>query len=198
MAVLAFVRHCPNMLKIVLSKCPLIENRAITALLTKCHSLRELWLAECELVDDGAFLFLPTNITYKLEVLDLTSCFGLTDRAVEKIFDFAPRVRRLFLGRCRNLTDASAFAMSQLGRNLQDVSLGPGEDITHEAIYDFMEYCYPTIGFRFGISDYTIEYVPARSSMAELYLRATRSDRNSSQRGLGIAVYMGSQLVGTM
>jgi F-box and leucine-rich repeat protein GRR1 len=141
-AVLAFAEHCPNILEIDLHQCRLIQNEPVTALLAQGRSLRELRLASCELVDDGAFLSLPKNRTYEhLRILDLTSCARLTDRAVEKIIDAAPRLRNLVLAKCRNITDASVFAISRLGKNLHYVHLGHCGHITDEAVKRLVHCC---------------------------------------------------------
>lgn len=141
-AVLAFAEHCPNILEIDLHQCRLIQNEPITALLAKGRSLRELRLANCELIDDGAFLSLPPNKTYEhLRILDLTSCTRLTDRAVERIIDVAPRLRNLVLAKCRNITDVAVFAISRLGKNLHYVHLGHCGNLTDEAVKRLVHSC---------------------------------------------------------
>jgi F-box and leucine-rich repeat protein GRR1 len=141
-AVLAFAEHCPNILEIDLHQCRLIQNEPVTALLTKGRALRELRLANCELVDDGAFMSLPRNRTFEhLRILDLTSCARLTDQAVDKIIDAAPRLRNLVLAKCRNITDAAVFAISRLGKNLHYVHLGHCIHITDEAVKRLVAQC---------------------------------------------------------
>ncbi|KAL1864040.1 hypothetical protein VTK73DRAFT_6260 [Phialemonium thermophilum] len=141
-AILAFAEHCPNILEIDLHQCRLLGNEPVTALLTKGQCLRELRLANCELIDDSAFLSLPANRTYEhLRILDLTSCVRLTDRAVEKIVDVAPRLRNVVLAKCRNLTDAAVFAISRLGKNLHFIHLGHCGNITDEAVKRLVQCC---------------------------------------------------------
>lgn len=114
----------------------------MTALLTKGRALRELRLANCELVDDGAFLSLPRNKTFEhLRILDLTSCARLTDQAVDKIIDAAPRLRNLVLAKCRNITDAAVFAIARLGKNLHYVHLGHCIHITDDAVKRLVAQC---------------------------------------------------------
>ncbi len=141
-AILAFAQHCPNILEIDLHQCRLIGNDPVTALLAKGQALRELRLAHCELVDDLAFLSLPMGRTYDhLRILDLTSCVRLTDRAVEKIIDVAPRLRNLVLAKCRNITDAAVYAISRLGKNLHYVHLGHCGQITDDAVKRLVQSC---------------------------------------------------------
>ncbi|KAF3760354.1 hypothetical protein M406DRAFT_297121 [Cryphonectria parasitica EP155] len=141
-AVLAFAEHCPNILEIDLQQCKLVGNTPVTSLLVKGSSLRELRLANCELVDDTAFLSLPAGKSYEhLRILDLTSCVRITDRAVEKIIEAAPRLRNVVFAKCRNITDQAVFAISRLGKNLHYVHLGHCVNLTDEAVKRLVQCC---------------------------------------------------------
>ncbi|UKZ83950.1 hypothetical protein TrVFT333_011765 [Trichoderma virens FT-333] len=141
-AVLAFAEHCPNILEIDLHQCVQIGNGPITSLLAKGNSLRELRLANCELIDDDAFLSLPPTQVYEhLRILDLTSCSRLTDAAVGKIIDAAPRLRNLLLSKCRNITDAAIHSIAKLGKNLHYVHLGHCSQITDEGVSRLVRSC---------------------------------------------------------
>lgn len=139
---LAFAQQCPNILEIDLHSCRNIGNEPVTALLAKGQSLRELRLANCDLIDDSAFLSLPANRIYEhLRILDLTCCARLTDRAVERIIDVAPRLRNLVLAKCGNITDAAVYAISRLGKNLHYVHLGHCRNITDDAVKRLVHCC---------------------------------------------------------
>ncbi|TRX93239.1 hypothetical protein FHL15_005818 [Xylaria flabelliformis] len=141
-AVLAFAMNCPNILEIDLHQCTNVGNEPVTALLSREQSLRELRLASCENVDDGAFLALPPYRTYEnLRILDLTSCSHLTDRAVEKIIDIAPRLRNLVLAKCSNITDVAVHAIAKLQKNLHYVHLGHCRNITDDAVKRLVRSC---------------------------------------------------------
>ncbi|ETS79701.1 hypothetical protein PFICI_09554 [Pestalotiopsis fici W106-1] len=141
-AVMAFAINCPNILEIDLHSCRRIGNEPVTALLAQGQSLRELRLANCELIDDSAFLSLSSNKIYEhLRILDLTCCTRLTDRAVEKIIDVAPRLRNLVLAKCGNITDAAVYAISRLGKNLHYVHLGHCRHITDDAVKRLVHCC---------------------------------------------------------
>jgi len=141
-AVVAFAENCPNILEIDLHQCRLVGNEPVTRLLAKGQSLRELRLAGCDVIDDAAFLSLPVNRTYEhLRILDLTSCSELTDRAVEKIIDVAPRLRNLVLAKCRRITDAAVYSIARLGKNLHYVHLGHCGHITDDAVKRLVQAC---------------------------------------------------------
>ena len=139
---MAFAKNCPNILEIDLHQCRLIGNEPVHALLTHGQTLRELRLANCDLISDAAFLSLPPNQTYEhLRILDLTSCARLTDRAVERIIDVAPRLRNLVFAKCRNLTDVAVNAISKLGKNLHYLHLGHCGQITDSAVIKLVTSC---------------------------------------------------------
>ncbi|KAK3308364.1 uncharacterized protein B0T15DRAFT_106438 [Chaetomium strumarium] len=141
-AVLAFAENCPNILELDLHQCREIGNEPVSRVLTKGKSLRELHLANCDLVDDSAFLSLPPNRTYEnLRILNLGSCTRLTDRAVEKIVEVAPRLRNLVLQKCRNITDVAVYAISKLGKNLHYLHLGHCGHITDDAVKRLVNSC---------------------------------------------------------
>ncbi|RYP93555.1 hypothetical protein DL770_000297 [Monosporascus sp. CRB-9-2] len=141
-AVLSFAESCPNMLEIDLHQCKNVGNEPVTSLLVKGQSLRELRLAGCDLIDDSAFLSLPSNRIFEhLRILDLTSCARLTDRAVERIIDVAPRLRNLVLAKCANITDVAVYAIARLGRNLHYVHLGHCRHITDDGVKQLVQCC---------------------------------------------------------
>ena len=114
----------------------------MTALFSKGNALRELRLGGCELVDDSAFLALPPNRTYEhLRILDLSNSTAVTDRAIEKIIEVAPRLRNLVLQKCRNLTDAAVYAISLLGRNLHFLHMGHCSQITDDGVKRLVANC---------------------------------------------------------
>lgn len=141
-AVYAFADNCPKILEIDLQQCNLITNGPISSLLSKGECLRELRLAGCDLVDDNAFLSLPTTRSFDhLRILDLTACHRLTDNAVVKIVEAAPRLRNLVLAKCRWITDVSVFAISRLGKNLHYVHLGHCGQITDDGVKKLVTNC---------------------------------------------------------
>ncbi|KAJ5054642.1 uncharacterized protein L3040_000909 [Drepanopeziza brunnea f. sp. 'multigermtubi'] len=141
-AITAFAENCPNILEIDLHQCKSIGNAPVTALIEHGQTLRELRLANCELISDEAFLPLSTNKTFEhLRILDLTSCVRLTDRAVEKIIEVAPRLRNLVFAKCRNLTDNAVIAISKLGKNLHYLHLGHCNQITDFAVKKLVQSC---------------------------------------------------------
>ncbi|KAI1350198.1 hypothetical protein F5Y01DRAFT_160711 [Xylaria sp. FL0043] len=201
-AVLAFANHCPNILEIDLHQCTNIGNEPVTALLAKEQALRELRLASCELVDDGAFLALPPYRTYEnLRILDLTSCSRLTDRAVEKIIEIAPRLRNLVLAKCSNITDVAVHAIAKLQKNLHYVHLGHCRHITDDAVKRLVRNCnrirYIDLGCCINLTDESVTLLAglpklkriglvkcANITDKSMYALATANDHRSQYRNM--------------
>lgn len=132
---MAFAVNCPNILEIDLHMCAQVRDAPITALLARGQCLRELRLSNCEKITDAAFTNLPLYKSYEhLRILDMTSCALLTDVAVQRIIEVAPRLRNVVFAKCRNLTDVAVDAISRLGKNLHYLHLGHCGLITDEAV----------------------------------------------------------------
>ncbi|KAI1110573.1 hypothetical protein F5Y14DRAFT_454891 [Nemania sp. NC0429] len=191
-AVLAFANHCPNILEIDLHQCTSIGNEPITALLAKEQSLRELRLACCELIDDGAFLALPPFRTYEnLRILDLTSCSRLTDRAVEKIIEIAPRLRNLVLAKCTNITDVAVHAIAKLEKNLHYVHLGHCRHITDDAVKRLVRSCnrirYIDLGCCVNLTDESVTLLAGLPKLKRIGLVKCASITDKSMYALASA-----------
>lgn len=55
--------------------------------------------------------------------------------------EVAPRLRNVVLAKCRNITDASVYAISRLGKNLHYIHLGHCGQITDEAVKRLVHSC---------------------------------------------------------
>ncbi|KAI0117950.1 hypothetical protein GGR51DRAFT_271744 [Nemania sp. FL0031] len=191
-AVLAFANNCPNILEIDLHQCANIGNEPISALLAKEQSLRELRLASCELIDDGAFLALPPFRTYEnLRILDLTSCSRLTDRAVEKIIEVAPRLRNLVLAKCSNITDVAVHAIAKLQKNLHYVHLGHCRHITDDAVKRLVRSCnrirYIDLGCCVNLTDESVTLLAGLPKLKRIGLVKCASITDKSMYALASA-----------
>ncbi|KAJ6441316.1 ubiquitin ligase complex F-box protein GRR1 [Purpureocillium lavendulum] len=193
-AILAFAEHCPNILEIDLHQCFQIGNGPVTALLSRGNCLRELRLASCDLIDDNAFLSLPEGQTYEhLRILDLTSCTRLTDAAVAKIIDVAPRLRNLVLAKCRNITDAAVNAISKLGKNLHYVHLGHCGQITDEGVKKLVSSCnrirYIDLGCCTNLTDDSVKRLALLPKLKRIGLVKCSSITDESVFALAEAAY---------
>ncbi|KAF1816488.1 RNI-like protein, partial [Eremomyces bilateralis CBS 781.70] len=141
-AVLEFAAAAQYLLEIDLHCVHLLEDDAVTALLSNGNQLRELRLSHCSRITDAAFLNLPTNAQYEsLRILDLTDCIELQDAGVQRIVTAAPRLRNLVLAKCRQLTDRAVIAITRLGKNLHYIHLGHCARITDAGVLQLVKLC---------------------------------------------------------
>ncbi|KAM5356623.1 hypothetical protein ACJ41O_003269 [Fusarium nematophilum] len=193
-AIHAFAENCPNILEIDLHQCSRIGNGPITSLLVKGNCLRELRLANCDLIDDDAFLSLPHGRIFEhLRILDLTSCIRLTDAAVQKIIDVAPRLRNLVLAKCRNITDTAVHAISKLGKNLHYVHLGHCGNITDEGVKRLVQNCnrirYIDLGCCVNLTDESVKRLALLPKLKRIGLVKCSSITDESVFALAEAAY---------
>lgn len=177
-----------------MQQCNLIGNTPVTSLLVKGNCLRELRLANCELIDDNAFLSISSNRTFEhLRILDLTSCTRLTDAAVQKIVDVAPRLRNLVLSKCRNITDISINAISRLGKNLHYVHLGHCGQITDEGVKRLVHNCnrirYIDLGCCTNLTDESIKRLAQLPKLKRIGLVKCNSITDESVNALAEAAF---------
>ncbi|EEU42134.1 uncharacterized protein NECHADRAFT_1288, partial [Fusarium vanettenii 77-13-4] len=193
-AIHAFANNCPNILEIDLHQCSRIGNGPVTSLMVKGNCLRELRLANCDLIDDDAFLSLPAGRHFEhLRILDLTSCMRLTDAAVQKIIDVAPRLRNLVLAKCRNITDAAVHAISKLGKNLHYVHLGHCGNITDEGVKKLVQNCnrirYIDLGCCVNLTDESVKRLALLPKLKRIGLVKCSSITDESVLALAEAAY---------
>lgn len=169
-AVLNLIYNCPLLKRVKLSDCNSITDDVVQALVKNCPSLVELDLHGCEQVTNKSLhmLFLQLeslkefkisknqNITYecfdspngsilcldKLRILDFTQCSNITDKAVIKFIQLAPKLRNVVLSKCSSITDASLRAIATLGKNLHYVHLGHCSNITDAGAKELIKNCY--------------------------------------------------------
>ena len=175
-------------------QCLQIGNGPVTALLSKGNCLRELRLASCDLIDDNAFLGLPDGQVYEhLRILDLTSCTRLTDAAVGKIINAAPRLRNLVLAKCRNITDAAVHAIAGLGKNLHYVHLGHCGQITDEGVKKLVNSCnrirYIDLGCCTNLTDESVKRLALLPKLKRIGLVKCSSITDESVFALADAAY---------
>jgi F-box and leucine-rich repeat protein GRR1 len=192
--VYAFAENCPNILEIDLQQCKLIGNGPITSLLANGNCLRELRLANCELIDDHAFLPLSSRRKFEhLRILDLTSCGRLTDAAVQKIVEAAPRLRNLVLAKCGNITDVAVNAISTLGKNLHYVHLGHCRQITDQGVKNLVNACnrirYIDLGCCTNLTDESVKRLALLPKLKRIGLVKCSSITDESVFALADAAY---------
>ena len=104
---LTLLAECGNLTHLSFLKCRL---QGLSAFLNRMRRLVKLSVHSCKGIVDSDILAVCSTI----EILDLTDCFCLTDKALIKVSDVCRQLRELTLKRCSNITDAGVI---QLERN---------------------------------------------------------------------------------
>jgi F-box and leucine-rich repeat protein GRR1 len=169
-AVICLITNCPLLKRVKLSDCNEITDDVIDLLVKNCPSLVELDIHGCEKVTNKSLhkIFLELeylkefkisknqNITYecldspngslfsldKLRILDFTQCSNITDKAIIKFIQLAPKLRNVVLSKCSSITDASLRAIATLGKNLHYIHLGHCSNITDSGAKELIKSCY--------------------------------------------------------
>lgn len=154
-SVRAIANHCLQMLELDIQSCAKVSDESVVEAMRRLTSLRELKLGLNPLISDAAFAAIATGSIDglslspsaphlrldALRVLDLTSCEFVTDLAVRRIVDVAPRLRNLVFAKCLNLTDRSLGHISRLGRSLHYLHLGHCANVTDNGVNVLVQHC---------------------------------------------------------
>lgn len=142
--VYALVKNCPSLVELDLHGCEKVTNKSLHALFLQLESLKEFKISknqnitfECFDSPNGSILCLD-----KLRILDFTQCSNITDKAVIKFIQLAPKLRNVVLSKCSAITDASLKAIATLGKNLHYVHLGHCSNITDVGAKELIKSCY--------------------------------------------------------
>lgn len=169
-AVLCLANNCPLLKRIKLSDCNNITDDVIRALAKNCPSLVELDIHGCEQITNAGLHVIFTelealkefkisknqNVTYeclespigtqlsleRLRILDFSQCSNITDRAIVRFIQLAPKLRNVLLSKCFSITDVSLRAIATLGKNLHYVHLGHCTNITDAGARELIKSCY--------------------------------------------------------
>jgi hypothetical protein len=144
-ALLSIAQNCSRLRILELRRCPCVTGPAVRQIFENCIDLEELNLSQCFNVSDDAFVFdNETNhhhILRKLELLDISECHLVTDRAIESL---AVRCSRLTSFCCASLpfiTDDSVVKLLQQCTNLQVFDCSHCDEIGPETIQTLARFC---------------------------------------------------------
>ncbi|KZP00247.1 RNI-like protein [Calocera viscosa TUFC12733] len=161
----ALASGCPLLIEMDLNGCVGVQDETPRALFLHSRQLRELRLAGCLQVTDNAFPLKPlpspaplgaafqrslNPATYALpqgtafdhlRMLDLTSCTGITDDALDRIVSNAPRIRNLVLAKCVGLSQECVDPIGRLGKHLHYLHLGHVAQLTDRSIRALASAC---------------------------------------------------------
>lgn len=113
-AVEKIVDAAPRLRNLVLAKCREITDRAVFAITKLGKNLHYIHLGHCGRITDDAVKEL-VKCCNRIRYIDLACCQALTDTSVTLLAGL-PKLRRIGLVKCGNITDRSILALAQKGR----------------------------------------------------------------------------------
>ena len=138
----AFLRLPPNAmyesLRILdLTDCGEIQDSGIQKIVTAAPRLRNLVLAKCRQLTDRAVQAI-TRLGKNLHYIHLGHCSRITDAGVQQLVKFCNRIRYIDLACCQRLTDTSVHQLSTLPK-LKRIGLVKCGNITDRSILALAE-----------------------------------------------------------
>lgn len=109
------VDAAPRLRNLVFAKCRLLTDQAVYAISKLGKNLHYLHLGHCSQITDPAVIKL-VQACNRIRYIDLGCCVHLTDASVMKLASL-PKLRRIGLVKCSNITDESVYALAQRGLN---------------------------------------------------------------------------------
>ncbi|KAK9470100.1 RNI-like protein [Dipodascopsis tothii] len=105
------VAFAPRLRNLVLAKCTRITDRGVLHITKLGKTLHYLHLGHCSLITDSGIAALVRGCT-RIRYIDLACCTQLTNAAVEDLATL-PKLRRIGLVKCVNITDEAIHALAQ-------------------------------------------------------------------------------------
>lgn len=109
-AISRIIPAAPRLRNLVLAKCKHITDRAVAAICKLGKNLHYIHLGHCANLSDHAIIAL-VKACNRIRYIDLACCSRLTDGSVQHLA-MLPKLRRIGLVKCQNLTDRSIFALA--------------------------------------------------------------------------------------
>lgn len=126
-----------NLRSLDLTGCSRITDESVYHIVTAAPKLRTLVLAKCPAITDRGAVQIA-RLGKNIHFLHLGHCSQLTDRCISFLAKYCNRLRYIDLACCIQLTDAAVIELSALPR-LKRIGLVKCSEITPEAIFALVE-----------------------------------------------------------
>lgn len=141
-AVRQIVASAPKIRNLVLNKCHSISDDSVLAICLLGRYLHYLCLGHCGRLTDASIVQLARHCT-RIRYLDLACCVQLTDRSVTELATL-PKLKRIGLVKCTNITDQSIYALTshaRIANSLERVHLSYCTRLTLPSIMQLVNFC---------------------------------------------------------
>ena len=109
-AISRIIPAAPRLRNLVLAKCRHITDRAVSSICKLGKNLHYIHLGHCANLSDNAVIAL-VKACNRIRYIDLACCSRLTDASVQHLATL-PKLRRIGLVKCQNLSDQSIIALA--------------------------------------------------------------------------------------
>lgn len=142
-AVIKFIQLAPKLRNVVLSKCSFITDASLRAISTLGKNLHYVHLGHCSNITDAGAKELIKSC-YRLQYIDLACCNQLTNATIVELANL-PKLRRIGLVKCSQITDEGILALAENSRNTEDtlerIHLSYCVNLTIYPIYKLLRSC---------------------------------------------------------
>lgn len=111
------IEAAPRLRNVVLAKCRLITDQAVFAIASLGKNLHYVHLGHCVNVTDEAVKRL-VQYCNRIRYIDLGCCLHLTDESITRLA-ILPKIKRIGLVKCNNITDASVYKLAQANAKMR-------------------------------------------------------------------------------
>jgi F-box and leucine-rich repeat protein GRR1 len=133
--VMKIITAAPRLRNLVLAKCRQITDRAIIAITKLGKNLHYIHLGHCQRITDTGVAQL-VRVCTRIRYIDLACCVLLTDVSIMQLAHL-PKLKRIGLVKCNNITDRSIRALAQ--PKASEVRGGPPQASSLERVH--LSYC---------------------------------------------------------
>ncbi|KAM3586663.1 SCF ubiquitin ligase complex subunit [Umbelopsis sp. WA50703] len=141
-SVAVIVEAAPKIRNLILNKCENITDESVFSICKLGRHLHYLHLGHCDKLTDRSIIQLAHHCM-RIRYLDLACCVQLTDRAVMELA-ILPKLKRIGLVKCHNITDDAIFSLTNLSRmtnSLERVHLSYCVKLTEQSITHLVSTC---------------------------------------------------------
>lgn len=142
-SVSVIVKAAPKIRNLILNKCDKITDESVFSICRLGRHLHYLHLGHCDKLTDRSIIQLAHQCM-RIRYLDLACCVQLTDRAVMELA-ILPKLKRIGLVKCHNITDEAIFSLTNLSRmtnSLERVHLSYCTKLTVPSITHLVRSCH--------------------------------------------------------
>ncbi|KAF9919402.1 hypothetical protein BX616_000013 [Lobosporangium transversale] len=121
----SFVHLFPNLVSLNLSKTSGVTDTAVALIVDRCQYLKTINLSYCRQVTDLGLLSVAKFCRLNLRSLNLTGNLKITNTSLMVVAKNCPKIQKLFLGECSQVTDAAMewIAQSNSSDSLKELEL---------------------------------------------------------------------------